>query len=125
MGGKVVDWLPSLIVYAKTIQNLFLDGWHVLYAEKGHIYYAGFVITFVILFFFGHNGLLLFALDHASASTLSDTCMQTIGSGSYSSVDTPTAIAGGSATLLIIVLLLINIRARTIEHAIQRKVMAA
>ncbi len=51
--------------------------------------------------------------------------VQTIGSGSYSSVDTPTAIAGGSAALLIIVLLLINIGARTIGCIIQRKVMAA
>jgi phosphate transport system permease protein len=51
--------------------------------------------------------------------------VQTIGSGSYSSVDTPTAITEGSAALLIIVLLLINIGSRTIGRAIQRKVMAA
>ncbi len=50
--------------------------------------------------------------------------VQTIGAGSYSSADTPTAIAGGSAALLIITLLLINIGARTIGRAIQRKVMA-
>jgi phosphate transport system permease protein len=50
--------------------------------------------------------------------------VQTIGAGSYSSADAPTAIAGGSAALLIIALLLVNIGARTIGRAIQRKVMA-
>jgi len=50
--------------------------------------------------------------------------VQTIGAGSYTSADAPTAIAGGSAALLIIALLLVNIGARTIGHAIQRKVMA-